>query len=92
MSEEIIQQPISIKFENYKVQIITALQSKDQTKLGFNENTQLVDGFFNQPISMELNGNFIIGGPTIPMIAVVGMETGRIYFFALKILLPNIEI
>ena len=40
----------------------------------------------------ELTGAFVIGGPTIPMIAVVGNNSGRIYFFALKALLPDIEI
>ena len=46
MSEEIIQQPIPIKFEDYKTKIIEALQSKDKNKLGINEDIQLIDGFF----------------------------------------------
>jgi len=28
----------------------------------------------------------------IPMVAVVGKESGRIYYFALKVLLPNITL
>lgn len=81
----------TLKFSDYKDQIIKALQ-KRQTSLGIHEPVTLIDGFVNQPIQKELTGGFVFGGPTIPMIAVVGNNSGRIYFFALKILLPDIEL
>lgn len=81
----------TLKFSDYKDQIIKVLQEK-QTSLGIHEPVTLVDGFINQPIQKELSGGFVIGGPAIPMIAVVGNNSGRMYFFALKALLPNVEL
>lgn len=78
-----------LKFSDHKQSILEALQEKGQS-LGINESVNLIDGFINQPIYQEFSGNVIIGGPTIPMIAVVG-NSGRVYFFALKALLPNLE-
>jgi hypothetical protein len=72
--------PLSIKFEDYKESIINALKLIDTTK------------FFNHLIQQEMNGTLILGGPSIPMIALLGIETGRIYYFALKKLLPDIKI
>lgn len=80
-----------LKFSDYKDQIIKALRDK-QESLGINEPVTLADGFINQPIQKELSSSFVIGGPVIPMIAVVGNNSGRMYFFALKALIPNIEL
>jgi hypothetical protein len=77
-----------INFTEYKQKILDALTSKGN--LGIAEPVTLIDGFINQPISNELSGNIVIGGPAIPMIMLVGNNTGRIYFFALKAILPNI--
>lgn len=82
---------MTIKFSDYKEKITKALTQK-QPFLGISESVSLVDGFINQPIQQELSGNIVIGGPTIPMIAVVGNTSGRIYYFALKALLPDIGI
>ena len=77
-----------INFTEYKQKILDALTSKGN--LGITEPVTLIDGFINQPISNELSGNIVIGGPAIPMIMLIGNNTGRIYFFALKAILPNI--
>lgn len=79
-----------IKFSEIKDRIRTAIDSKSLF-LGITEPVSLIDGFINSPISMELSGSFVIGGPTIPMIMLVGTQTGRIYFFALKALIPDLE-
>jgi hypothetical protein len=65
--------------------------SDKSTSLGIQEKYILIDSFINPPIYNELTEDFVLGGPTIPMIALVG-DSGRIYFFALKALLPKIEI
>ena len=83
-------QPQVIKFEEIKAKLIELINTK-LPQLGLTEPVTLVDGFVNQPVSMELSGSFILGGPTIPMVMLVGNKTGRIYFFALKALMPNIE-
>ena len=80
---------ISINFSKYKERITNALKQK-QLNLGIHEPVSLVDGFINQPIQQELSSNIVIGGPSIPMIAVVGNTSGRIYYFALKALIPEI--
>ena len=81
----------SLKFSDYREKILEALKEKGPS-LGIQESVTLIDGFINQPIYKELTGAFVIGGPTIPMVAVVGNKSGRIYFFALKALLPDLKI
>jgi hypothetical protein len=81
-----------INFEAYKVQIQNAIQQRISTGVisdpaGF----ILIDGFINMPFQKEMGGAFVIGGPTVPAVAVVGKSTGVINTFALKVLLPNIQ-
>jgi hypothetical protein len=80
----------SIKFEEYKQKIIAALGAKDN--LGITESVTLIDGFVNQPIQNELSGAFMVGGPAIPMIMLLGNNSGHIYYFALKAVLPDIKL
>ncbi|HAT9215558.1 TPA: hypothetical protein JBC15_02140 [Legionella pneumophila subsp. pneumophila] len=68
---------MNIKFTDYREKIIQELNNK-KVFLGINEPVSLIDGFINQPIQQELSGNIVIGGPTIPMVAVVGNNSGRI--------------
>lgn len=51
----------------------------------------LIDGFFNQPFHAELTSSVVIGGPALPLVAVIGKASGRVYFFALKALIPDIS-
>jgi hypothetical protein len=86
-------QPKIIKFIDIKEDLINALNKKIRNKdLILNEKITIVDGFVNQPMSVELSGAFVIGGPTVPMIMLVGDMSGRIYYFALKAILPEIAI
>ena len=85
-----------IKFEDFKPQITTAIQNKLQAvpihgEAGFT----LVDGFIMQPLNKELTANIIIGGTTtlLPLVAVVGNTSGRLYYFAVKTLnIPGLTI
>ena len=79
----------TLKFSEHKKNITKALESRE---LGIDEEISLIDGFINQPVFKELTGAIVIGGPTIPMIAAVGNSSGRVYFFALKAILPEVEI
>lgn len=82
-----------IKFDDYKQRITDAIQAKLQSGLIAGENGfTLVDGFIMQPLNKEVSGNFVIGGPTIPLVAIVGNTSGRMYYFALKALLPDLKI
>ncbi len=79
----------TIKFEDYKDQILEKLKEHLKT-IPLNGNFTLIDGFFNQPIQKELSGAIIIGGPTVPMVAIVENNTGQMHFLAVKILIPTI--
>lgn len=84
-------QPKIIKFSEIKANLVNALNEKlKSNKLHLPEKVTIIDGFVNQPLSMELSGSFVIGGPAIPMIMLIGDESGRIYYFALKAILPEI--
>lgn len=83
------QQSKTIKFREIKDELIAAIKKKIPL-LKLEEGVTLVDGFVNQPISMEISGSIIIGGTTVPMVMIVGNDTGRIYFFALKALMPTL--
>jgi hypothetical protein len=81
-------------FNSLKSQITTALNQKFQNReafLGETTGFTLVDGFAIQTIQDQTAG-FILGGKSVPMVIVVGNTTGRIYYFALKALIPNLEL
>lgn len=75
----------SIKFEDLKGKILTALKEKFT---GGNGNFTLVDGFFFSPMQKE-TGSFQLGGPSIPQVVIVNTSTGEVRYFALKVLLPD---
>ncbi|MHB1947059.1 MAG: hypothetical protein ACYCQI_02950 [Gammaproteobacteria bacterium] len=52
----------------------------------------LIENFINQPVQSELANNIVIGGSTIPMVAVLRTTTGQLLFYALKALLPDLKI
>lgn len=76
-----------LKFD--KQQITDAIQAKLQMTPIIGENGfTIIEGFIIQPLGEEISGN-VIGGRTIPLVAIVGNTSGRMYYFALKALLPN---
>jgi hypothetical protein len=83
-----------IKFEDYKERITKTINEKVLFKniLVDPDGFLLLDGFFNVPFQPVLNGSINLGGPTLPAVAVIGKSTGLIHYFALKALLPDIEI
>jgi len=76
-----------LEFESVKPQIIQALKEPNR-KITITEPVSLVDGFVSQFYSMEMTDSIVLGGPTIPIIMLLG-ESGQIYFFALKALIEN---
>ena len=82
----------SIKFDEHRDKIVKAIEDKFATKPILGENGfTLVEGFIMEPLSNEVSGNIIVGGPRIPLIAVVGNTSGQMYYFALKALLPELQ-
>jgi hypothetical protein len=76
-------------FNELRDQITGALPTVLQGVLHNENGFTLVEGFVSLPIQQNLN-TYNIGGQSVPMIALVGKTTGRMYFFALRQLLPNI--
>lgn len=79
----------TLKFDDIKQEILSTLERKGKT---FGESVSLVDGFVSGPFSTELSDSVILGGPTIPMVMLIGNDSGQLYFFALRALLKDIEI
>jgi hypothetical protein len=83
----------SVKFDQEKEKIQKAIEKKISSGvISDPEGFILIEGFINMPTQNEVGGAFVLGGPTIPTVAVVGKTTGLIHTFALKILLPNINL
>jgi hypothetical protein len=78
-----------IKFEDVRQDILDAL-NKRRVKIKIEEPVSLLDGFVNEPVGKELSTSFTVGGPTVPMIMLLGKESGQIYLFALKAILPDL--
>jgi hypothetical protein len=79
------------KFSDYKEEILKALNEKMSKKqIKIQEQVTLVDGFFMQSFQDNLQG-IQLGGRTVPSIMLVG-ESGQIYLFALKAILPDVQI
>jgi hypothetical protein len=81
------------KFEDYQKKLLEAFNKKNilcpQCK---KDNYALLPGFINQPIQKELMAGLVIGGQGIPLVAFICLECGRVDYYAVKILLPEIEI
>lgn len=83
------------KFEELKNDIQKAIEKKSMNSgqiQGEPDGFVLIDGFFNLPIQNEIGGAIMFGGQTVPTVAIAGKTTGRLHFFALKALLPEVEI
>lgn len=80
-----------IKFSDIKERITDEINSRSE-KMGIHETVTLFDGFVRQPYDPELSGTYVIGGPTVPMIMLIGNTTGQVYFFALKAVLQDIDL
>ena len=85
----------NIRFSDYKDRIISALEARGYSFRGSDitlPKYSIIDSFINQPIQSEISGNVIIGGPSLPMVMIIENATGRLEFFALKALLPDIQL
>lgn len=81
-------QEILMFTDEIKQKIIANLKVRD---LGIGEDVTLISGFINQPINRKLSNDLVVGGPTLPMVILVGNMTGRVYLFALKAILNGKE-
>lgn len=83
----------TINFETYKLEIQQAIELRiKQGIISDPSGFVLLEGFIHTPLQMEIGGAFVIGGQMVPTVAVVGKSTGLIYSFALKVLIPRIQL
>lgn len=73
-------------FERLRQEILEGLEA---LTIDIPEELTLIDGFFRQQYSQDLETYFLYGGSVVPTIMLVGNETGRVYFFALKAILSE---
>jgi len=82
-----------LEFKQIKMELQAALSKKLKEGVLTDPNGfTLLDGFINPSISNDISGNLVLGGPTLPMVAVISNTSGQVYYFALKALLPNHEL
>lgn len=82
----------SKKFETHKQAITDAINLKlSAMDLQDPEGFILIQGFINLPIQGSTN-SFSIGPKSIPTVVIIGKSTGLVHTFALKILLPGVEL
>jgi hypothetical protein len=77
-----------IEFAKERDNIIKAITDRSE-QLGINESVTLLEGFVSQPYSTSLSSTLVIGGPSVPMVMLVGNQTGRVYLFAYKALVQE---
>jgi len=81
----------TLQFAKIKDRLIAALEANDGIKK-IGEPLLILNGFVNQTFTTELTSDYMIGGPRVPVIMLIGKNTGRIYYFALKAILTDLEI
>jgi hypothetical protein len=83
-----------IEFKDIKHEL--GLKLNDLLKGGFisgeDDGFTMIEGILMQPIQNEISSSLMLCGPTVPSVAIVGNKSGRIYYFALKKLLPRIDL
>lgn len=83
----------SIKFSEIRDDLENILREKlDKVPIPGENKFALIEGFMTLPFRTDLNDDLTIGGPQIPIVGIVGMTSGQIYIFALKLLLPHLKI
>lgn len=81
---------IILRFDDIEEDLLKALKKRETN---IDEKVSLLRGIFNPQHHKELSEYPIIwGGPSVPMIALLGADSGQLYFFALKALLPDVDL
>lgn len=77
-------------FKKYQDKILAAVQKLEDSKYfdAQDKNLTLVNAFVPIPVQGSLG--FRVLEANLPSIAVISEDTGRIYYFALKVLVPDV--
>src|SRR5690348_3904420 len=82
-------------FQELRPRLEAALNQRIQTP-GFLVDPQgysLIEGFISVGLQDEIGNDagFVIGGKSVPMVAIVGNSNGRVFYFAVTVLLPEVK-
>lgn len=78
-----------IQWDDIKNDVLQVLKKQS----GLTEpNITMVDGIISSQFLTEMNNSPMLGGPTIPMVAVINDDSGQLYFYALKALIKELDI
>jgi hypothetical protein len=82
-----------IIFEEYRTRIEDAINIRIKNgSLKDPSGFILLEGFVNISYNKKYENSILIGGLSVPCVSIVGKSTGLVHTFALKILLPDIQI
>jgi hypothetical protein len=86
----------AVQFQEIKARLLQVLTAKIAHKMQADEPAgwELVDGFFHQDVQPATlpQGSIVLGGKMLPVVAVLGKTTGQLYYYALNVLLREMEI
>lgn len=88
MEEVEIEEEMSKNFKNYEKKIKDWIV-KHLKYAGILEKVSLIPWICMLPINNEVSNNIYLW-KSLPMVAVIGEDSWRVYFFALKTLLPEV--
>lgn len=82
------------KYDELRPRIIKALKKLDDKYKMFGDDQKLivVNSFLRIPLQDSIGGIVSGGESNLPAVALVDKDTGQIYYFALKALLPDLEL
>lgn len=83
----------NIQFKDVKTKIINSIENRANKirEWGIKEPLSLIDGFVQLQLANKLDEKFYDSGKCVPVIQLLGEETGQIYYFALKALIDIYE-
>ena len=89
MAEETMEEEISKRFEDYENRMKKEVEKRLKKSWIIEENLILVQWIGSIPINKEISNNMQLW-KFLPVITIVWKNSWRVYFFSLKLLLPEL--
>jgi hypothetical protein len=83
---------MDVNFENEKPRLLEALEANIKGTELEGKALSLIEGFLMPNVLMTITGETVLGGPNMPMVALMENKSGKLHFFALKALRPDLDI
>lgn len=81
-------------FDSLKDEILAALDELDKTGFfgGNDKKLTVMDGFVYLTLQDKVGGGVQLGGRSLPVVVVYDNDTGQVWQFSLKQLVPRVEL